>query len=312
MGLIETKFRDPEFTTYAQPRARVVFSHYETVWFNTGTLCNIACLNCYMASSPRNDQLVQLSRSEVAHILMEASTLPDRPSLIGFTGGEPFVNPDLLGMLEDSLSLGFTVQVLTNAMRPMQRFKNPLLALGRRFPHRLFLRVSLDHFAPNGHEAVRGPGTWQPAVDGLMWLAQNGFKTSVAARQLSGLNEDAVRRGYSRLFADLGLSLDASDPSQLVLFPEMTEDDDVVEISEGCWNKLKLRPESMMCASSRMVVKRKGDAWPTVVACTLIPYDPTFELGTTLKGARSAVTLNHRHCSRFCVLGKASCRVDSE
>ena len=42
-----------------------------------------------------------------------------------------------------------------------------------------------------------------------------------------------------------------------------------------------------MCASSRMVVKRKGAARPAVVACTLLPYDPQFELGRTLAdGAR--------------------------
>ena len=63
----------------------------------------------------------------------------------------------------------------------------------------------------------------------------------------------------------------------------------------------------MMCASSRMVVKRKGTQRPTVVACTLIPYDDGFALGDTLTGAKVAVSLNHPHCARFCVLGGASC-----
>jgi len=62
-----------------------------------------------------------------------------------------------------------------------------------------------------------------------------------------------------------------------------------------------------MCASSRMVVKRKGEARPSVVACTLLPYDDAFDLGATLAEASRAVPLNHPHCARFCVLGGGSC-----
>jgi hypothetical protein len=62
-----------------------------------------------------------------------------------------------------------------------------------------------------------------------------------------------------------------------------------------------------MCASSRMVSKRKGAARPVVAACTLLPYDPQFELGETLAGALGSVALNHPHCAKFCVLGGASC-----
>jgi len=62
-----------------------------------------------------------------------------------------------------------------------------------------------------------------------------------------------------------------------------------------------------MCASSRMVVKRRGAARPAVLACTLIAYEPRFELGATLAEAGGAVALNHPHCAKFCVLGGASC-----
>ena len=304
------KFTDPDFTIKAQPRAKVPFDRYDTVWFNTGTLCNIECVNCYIDSSPKNDQLVYLTRTEVLKFLQEAAAFSDKPTEIGFTGGEPFMNPDLLAMLEDTLSRGFRALVLTNAMRPMLRFKEKLLALGGRYPKRLSFRVSLDHFEREGHEAIRGARTWERALEGLVWLGENGFDVSVAARKARTVDEPEARRGYDRLFSELGLRIDANDPSRLVLFPEMAHDDDVVEISEGCWDILGMKPQQVMCASSRMVLKRKGSDAPTVVACTLIPYSSAFEVGATLEEARSTVTLNHRHCSRFCVLGKASCRVD--
>jgi len=122
-----------------------------------------------------------------------------------------------------------------------------------------------------------------------------------------GESETSARQGFAELFAERGIALDADDPARLVLFPEMDAAADVPEITEACWDLLGVSPASLMCASSRMVVKRKGADRPAVVVCTLLPYDPQFELGATLAEAASAVALNHPHCAKFCVLGGGSC-----
>ncbi|MBX9594436.1 MAG: radical SAM protein, partial [Roseomonas sp.] len=109
------------------------------------------------------------------------------------------------------------------------------------------------------------------------------------------------------LFAAHSIPIDATDPVALMLFPEMDARVDVPEITEACWGILHKSPDSLMCASSRMVVKRRGAAAPAVVACTLLPYDPQFELGATLAEAARPVALNHPHCAKFCVLGGAAC-----
>ena len=116
-----------------------------------------------------------------------------------------------------------------------------------------------------------------------------------------------MRAGFAGLFAEHGIPIDADDPVALMLFPEMDAALDVPEITEACWGILDLSPSSVMCASSRMVVKRKDAAAPAVLACTLLPYDERFELGATLAEAARAVPLNHPHCARFCVLGGAAC-----
>jgi uncharacterized Fe-S cluster-containing radical SAM superfamily protein len=278
-----------------------------TLWFNTGTLCNISCRNCYIESSPRNDRLVYLTRAEVASYLDEIERQGWGTEQIGFTGGEPFMNPDFFSMLEDTLGRGFAVLVLTNAMRPMQGAKARLLELGRRFGDRLTLRVSLDHFTPERHEDERGPGTFKPTLDGLIWLARNGFNVSVAGRTMWGDDLQAERSGYAQLFAAHDIAIDADDPGELVLFPEIDPRADVPEITTACWDTLDKSPAAVMCASSRMVVKRRGSARPVVVACTLVPYDAQFELGPTLAEARRSVPLNHPNCARFCVLGGGSC-----
>jgi len=82
---------------------------------------------------------------------------------------------------------------------------------------------------------------------------------------------------------------------------------DVPEITTECWGILNKSPKDVMCASSRMVVKRKGAKKPSVVACTLLPYSKEFEMGNSLEEAEASVKLNHPHCAKFCVLGGASC-----
>jgi MoaA/NifB/PqqE/SkfB family radical SAM enzyme len=302
-----TKFRDPFATAKGETRATVALRGLDTLWFNTGTLCNLTCANCYIESSPRNDRLDWLGIDDVRAYLDEIArdNLPTR--LIGFTGGEPFMNRDIIAMLSETLSRGLHALVLTNAMKPLRKLRVPLLALKNEHGDRLTIRVSLDHHTPEIHEAERGRRSWAPTIDGLIWLARNGFRIDVAGRRFTTETEDQLRAGYARLFAEQNIPVDALDPVRLMLFPEMDPGRDVPEITTSCWGILHKSPDEVMCASARMVVKRKAAEAPAVLACTLIPYDPRFELGRTLAEASGAVPLNHPYCASFCVLGGASC-----
>ncbi len=304
------KFQDPAVTAKGERRATVALKGLQTLWINTGTLCNITCASCYIESSPRNDALSYISPAEVTAFLDEATARGEPLQQVGFTGGEPFMNPGLLAMLADVLARpGLSALVLTNAMQPMLRYAAGLLALRDRFgTGRLVIRVSLDHHDAAIHDLERGDGGFGKTLEGLRWLAREGFVVHVAGRLGFGRDgEAAMRAGYAALFAEQGIPVDARDPVALMLFPEMDERADVPEITEACWGILHKSPDSVMCASARMVVKRKGADRPAVVACTLLPYDPRFELGATLAEAAQPVALNHPHCARFCVLGGAAC-----
>jgi uncharacterized Fe-S cluster-containing radical SAM superfamily protein len=305
------KFRDPDVTAKGERRAVVSLAGLRTLWFNTGTLCNIACRTCYIESSPTNDALVYLTAAEVAGYLDEAEDAGQPIEEIGFTGGEPLMNRDLPAMLAEVLArpARYRAIVLTNAMAPLRQRSRALLALRDRFgADRLVLRVSLDHYEAAHHDVERGEGTFAKALDGLVWLARAGFTVHVAGRAaFGGEDESTMRAGFAELFSRHAIPIDPADPVALMLFPEMDAGADVPEITESCWGILDKRPDSVMCASSRMVVKRKGADRPAVVACTLLPYDPQFELGATLAEAARPVPLNHPHCARFCVLGGAAC-----
>ncbi|WP_088344707.1 MULTISPECIES: radical SAM protein [Rhodomicrobium] len=301
------KFSDPQITAKGERRAAVGLRALETLWFNTGTLCNITCANCYIESSPRNDRLAYLTLADVSRYLdeIERDRLP--VELIGFTGGEPFMNPEFPAILETTLARGFQTLTLTNAMRPMTRRKAQIAAFAGRYGGRLRLRVSLDDWRQTVHDAERGAGSFEKTLAGLAWLTGAGAAVEIAGRFLSGDDEAAIRAGYAGLFAQHGIAVDCADPMALVLLPEMSPEADPPEITEACWGILHKSPEDVMCASARMVVKRKGADAPAVLACTLIPYDERFELGASLREASGSVALNHKYCATFCVLGGAVC-----
>jgi uncharacterized Fe-S cluster-containing radical SAM superfamily protein len=305
--IVGHKFSDPLLTAEGETRASVAPTALKTVWFNTGTLCNLTCANCYIESSPTNDRLVYLTRSEVQGYLDEIRREGLPVTEIGLTGGEPFMNPDITPIIDDCLSAGYTVLVLTNAMKPLWKCREDLLSLKDRFGPALTLRVSLDHFEQRLFEEERGRRAWAPTIAGLKWLSDEGFRVHVAGRTRWGDSEAELRKGFEALFAAEGIAVDALDSQALVLFPEMDPAAEVPEITTACWGILGVDPKDMMCASARMVVKRKGRLSPEVVACTLLPYEPGFTLGASLAGSLRPVSLNHRHCARFCVLGGGSC-----
>jgi uncharacterized Fe-S cluster-containing radical SAM superfamily protein len=301
------KFRDPAVTAKGETRATVALRALETLWFNTGTLCNLTCRNCYIESSPRNNRLAWLTLSDVEAYLDEIARDRLPTKLIGFTGGEPFMNPDIIPMLEAVLSRGLDALVLTNAMKPLRKRRAEMLALQQRYGDRLTIRVSIDHHTPDVHEQERGRRSWAPTLDGLIWLARNGFNLDIAGRRFTGEPEATLREGFARLLAANDIMLDANDPVRLMLFPEMEPARDVPEITTACWGILNKTPDDVMCSGARMVVRRRDAAGPVVLACTLLAYDPRFEMGTTLAEASRPVSLNHPFCASFCVLGGASC-----
>src|SRR5262245_37839552 len=241
-GSAAAKFSDPRLTAKGEERAVVPLHALETLWFNTGTLCNITCAHCYIESSPRNDRLAYLSLEDVKLYLDEIARerLPTR--LIGFTGGEPFMNKSMIAILDETLSRGFEALVLTNAMRPMQRLKRRLIELRERYGARLRLRVSLDDPRAAIHDAERGEGTYDKTLAGLRWLSDSGFAVDVAGRGFAHDPEPELRARFQALFDAIGLRIDAGDPAALVIFPEMDMRADPPEITTACWGILSKDP----------------------------------------------------------------------
>ena len=303
-NLSDNKFKNQKVTADGSNRAFIEARNIKTLWFNTGTLCNIECKNCYIESSPKNDRLVYLTFEEVKSFIDEALDKNLGTNEIGFTGGEPFMNKDIMKMIDYSLNKNFKVLVLSNAMKPMLNRTNELIKLNH--PN-LIIRVSIDHYQKEKHEEIRGKKTYDVMLQGLKWLNENNFNYTLATRLLWDEKEEDLRKNFGAFIKNNNLRLDTNSPKQLVTFAEMDEKIDTPEITTSCWDILKKDPNDVMCSWSRMVVRKKNSKSPSVIACTLLPYADEFDLGETLTNSLQKIYLNHKHCSKFCVLGGSSC-----
>jgi sulfatase maturation enzyme AslB (radical SAM superfamily) len=303
-NLINNKFKNPKFTADGSDRAFVEAEKIKTLWFNTGTLCNIECKNCYIESSPKNDRLVYLTFDEVKNFIDEAIEKNLGTQEIGFTGGEPFMNKDIIKMIEYSLSKGLKTLVLSNAMKPMLNRVEEIKKVNHK---NLTVRVSIDHYEKSKHEEIRGKNTYDIMMKGLKWLDENDFNYALATRLLWNETEEELRKNFGIFVKNNHLKLNTNSKQELVTFAEMDESVDTPEITTSCWDILKKDPKDIMCSSSRMIVRKKDLKKPSVIACTLLPYDEEFDLGQTLTNSLQKIYLNHKHCSKFCVLGGSSC-----
>ena len=157
----------------------------------------LECVNCYIASSPTNDALVYITADEVRDYLDQIEDRRWPVKEIAFTGGEPFMNPQMIDMTEAALARGYEVLILTNAMRPMMRktVQTGLLHLHAAYPGKLTLRISVDHYRADLHDAERGAGALEKTLIGMRWLRDNGLRMAVAGRSIFGTTEEDSRAG---------------------------------------------------------------------------------------------------------------------
>ena len=317
------KFENPDITLKGEHRAKLKPKSAKILWFNTGTLCNIECVDCYIESGPTNSRLQYLRVAEVERHLNDVAENLEKlkTHTIGITGGEPCMNPDIIKIITMVLERGFKLILLTNAMRPMQRPKvwNALQELIVQYPNQVTIRVSIDHYDQAGHEAVRGEGAWAPMVTGLQMLSElarttkSAFQLDVAGHKPATDDSDAdakaeaaLRAGYAGLFWEEKIALDAHNMHRLVLFPKMQERE-LPEITTSCWSILDKQPHELMCSSQPTIVHRQGAERSEVMACTLVPYDKSFTTGDTVMEAMNAtISLNHFMCAT-CMLSGVSC-----
>ncbi len=285
-------------TTKAEPRGYIDPRQLRELWFHTGTACNLRCPDCFEHSAPGDQRLESPSFDEIKPFIDEAVVLGVEQ--LSFTGGEPFVTRDIVRILDYALDRRPCL-VLTNGTTPLRTRLPEILPLASK-PQPLSFRVSLDYPDAARHDAGRGAGMFDLALDTLRRLHQGGFHVSIARRREEDEDATAVAAAFQARLSAAGLPGDVP----IVAFPNL-KPDHVPEITETCMSTYHTPAscEKFMCAFSRMVVKQGGTL--RVYACTLVDDDPCYDLGSSLaESADVRVTLGHPRCFA-CFAGGASC-----
>ncbi|MDX1568538.1 MAG: radical SAM protein, partial [Longimicrobiales bacterium] len=187
----------------------------DQLWFQvSGTVCNLRCTHCFISCSPENDSFWFMTREQVRDALAESVELGVKEYY--FTGGEPFMNKDLIGILEDTLELG-PATVLTNATLLPSRTVNALERLAGGSPYSLELRVSLDGVTAEMNDEIRGEGSFQRAMEGVERLVAAGFLPIITCmRTWEDSETERILGDFRELLAGIGY-----DRARLKILPPL-------------------------------------------------------------------------------------------
>jgi len=262
----------------------------DTVWFQvSGSLCNLACTHCFISCSPRNVRHAPLGLATVERYLAEAESLGVREYY--FTGGEPFLNPELDAILAAALRRG-PATVLTNGTLITARRAAALKALSEASPYSLDIRLSMDGFDAASNDAIRGEGTFARILEALGHLAAAGINPVITVTEACEEAEAAARSGLFAKLAGLGLTkprLKVMPLLRLGAEAERTRGYAPEESLEGA----ELGPgdfAALQCSSARMV------AAEGVFVCPILIDAPEARMGSSLKESLRPYPLRHRAC----------------
>jgi uncharacterized Fe-S cluster-containing radical SAM superfamily protein len=274
-----------------RPVPSVSLAHLDHLWFQVGgTLCNLECRHCFISCSPHNRSFGFLDLETVRRVLEQSVPLGVKEYY--FTGGEPFLNPDMAAILELTLHYG-PATVLTNGTVFKEEWLRRLSRAEAQSRYSLEFRVSIDGHTAAENDAVRGPGTFERALRGVGQLLDHGFLPLITvARTRDDQDDGDLFRGFVKLLRERGY-----ERPRLKILPTLRLGAEVGR-QRGYREEEWVSPEMMdgfdqgqlLCNHSRMVTDRG------VFVCPILIEAPDARLGATLHEALTPYPLRHRAC----------------
>lgn len=274
----------------------------DTLWLQVaGTLCNLRCSHCFISCAPDNHSHEMMSLDEVRRHVQDAARLGAREYY--FTGGEPFMNRDLLTMIESTLLFG-PVSVLTNGLFLDDGNCAALRRLADGSDYSLDLRISLDGFGPEDNDPIRGTGTFRRALEGILRLNAAGINPVITVTEAAaGVGTGEGRERFLRRLRELGV-----DRPRLKVLPLWRLGAEALRTAgygpEDLLARDDVTPEGLerlQCASGRMVTSRG------VYVCPLLIDVPVARMGATLDETLRPFELSHGACVT-CYVSGVTCR----
>ena len=264
----------------------------DQLWFQvSGTVCNLRCNHCFISCSPENHSFWFMSRDEVRASLDASVRLGVKEYY--FTGGEPFMNRDMLGILEDALALG-PVTVLTNGTLLPQRTVDALAVLAAASPYTVEMRVSIDGVTAEMNDAIRGDGSFDRAIAAVGRLAAAGFLPIITTMQTwPEVETDPILSAFRGVLGEVGY-----DRPRLKILPplrigaEVSRDRGYDEYERVTREMMAEYPaELLLCSSARLVTA--SGVWACPI---LLDYDSGRLANTLEEAATRPAVLAEQAC----------------
>ena len=273
----------------------------DTLWFQVGgTICNLWCTHCFISCSPKNHKFGFMPREEVMKHLEESKEIGVKEYY--FTGGEPFMNRDMLGILEDTLAIG-PATVLTNGILIPERVAIRLKEIAENSIYSLEIRVSIDGFTEETNDKIRGEGSFRKAMAGVKNLVENGFLPIITVAQTWEDSEtERIFNGFKKTLTEVGYNR-----PRIKMIPPLRIGREKVR-SHG-YDKYEYITKEMMvdyddhllqCTTGRMVTD-KG-----VYVCPILIDSPEAKVSDTLAESFEPYPLKHQACYT-CYISGAIC-----
>lgn len=273
----------------------------DALWFQVGgTVCNLWCTHCFISCSPKNHSFKFMSRAQVRKYLDESAHNGVKEYY--FTGGEPFMNRDMLDILADTLALG-PASVLSNGILISSKIAKYLRQIEDESLYSLELRISLDGFTEFTNDAIRGEGSFRKALMGVKNLAEEGFLPIITCMQSweDSANE-TVLEGFKNMLRGIGYTR-----PRLKIIPPLRFGREETRY-RGYTDAEFITPEMMdgyddhqlLCTSSRIATDRG------VYVCPILIEKPDAKLGDSLEESFVPYALRHQACYS-CYLAGAIC-----
>jgi len=280
----------------------VALGSLDTLWFQiSGTVCNLACTHCFVSSSPTNRTHEGITLEEVRGHLEDAAALGVREYY--FTGGEPFLNPEMEEIL--ALTLGYgPANVLTNGLLLDPDRCERLAQLAAESEYSLDFRVSLDGYDADTNDPIRGVGTFEKILGGASNLVSAGLNPVITVTEVhTEHGTDGGKERFFRLLRDLGIEKPRLKVLPVFRIGAEAERSGAYE----SWQRLREIDtpewgwEHLQCSSCRMVTDQ--GIW----VCPILVNEPSGKMGERLADTLNPFPLAHPACWTCHVYG-VSCR----
>ena len=269
----------------------VELNSLEILWFQVGgTKCNLECTHCFISCSPHNDKFAFLDYDTVANMLEESKKLGVREYY--FTGGEPFLNKEIVPILSKTLEYG-PATVLTNATVLKVEWLEELKKASEKNSHQLEFRVSIDGPSPETNDPIRGEGTFERAMKGVKLLVENGFQPIITMTRIwECCQEENVLGEFKQILKENGYC----NP-RLKVLPRLKMGAEAERTSGYCPQErvtaemLESYDTSQLLCSHSRLVSNKG-----VHVCPILLDEPDSIMGKSLEESIKGFSIHHGAC----------------